>query len=78
MGNFKYWKVGKNRVYIIERYGMTTLVEYVSSGIQASVSTSIVIACRAKPYISKNPKKETPPVVNKAIENNNNQLSFEL
>lgn len=79
MGEFKYWKVGKHRVRVIERFRTSTLIEYVKSGLQASVSTSLVIACKAKSYVVKNPKKETPSVV-KQIQNNNinKQTSLEL
>ncbi len=79
MGEFKYYLVGKKRVHIVERYGTTTLVEYVQSGVQASVSTAVVRAVTKKPYVPKNPKKEAPtsePAKNK--NNNNNQISLDL
>jgi hypothetical protein len=80
MGEFKYWMVGRNRVHIIERFGTSTLVEYVKTGVQASVNTSLVKSVTTKPYVAKNPKKEAPtsePAKNKK-NNTNNQTSLDL
>lgn len=77
MENFKFWMFNHKRVIIIERFGESTLIEYVRSGIQASVKTSLVVSVTVKPKLNKNPKKEPPmqkPQMNK--KNNNNPQTF--
>lgn len=74
MEEYKFWMFNKKRVTIIERYGESTLIEYVRSGIQASVKTSHVISVTVK-----NTKKEISVTNQTQIKkNNNSQLNLDL